>query len=129
MIIAGPSMEIENGRDGDTNEAKSQAEEEATSSGNNRNQQGFKKSKPADEKVPFHKLFTFADTADILLMIAGTIGAAGNGLGMPLMTLLMGEMVNSFGNNQNNKHIVDVVSKVTFMISLLIYIFLKIVCN
>ncbi|KAI6679006.1 hypothetical protein NL676_039802 [Syzygium grande] len=43
-----------------------------------------------DEKgnlVPFHKLFSFADSTDILLMVVGSIGAVGNDLSLPLMTV------------------------------------------
>lgn len=63
--------------------------------------------------VPFLKLFSFADSTDILLMIVGTIAAIGNGVSMPLMSLLMGEMVNSFGSNQSDDEIVKTVSKVS----------------
>ncbi|XWS46383.1 hypothetical protein CRYUN_Cryun14cG0061100 [Craigia yunnanensis] len=68
-----------------------------------------------DEKtntVPFFKLFAFADPTDILLKIAGTIGAIVNGVSMPLMTILFGELTDSFGENQNNNEVVDVVSEV-----------------
>ncbi|KAK8693708.1 hypothetical protein V6N13_071279 [Hibiscus sabdariffa] len=68
-----------------------------------------------DEKtntVPFFKLFAFADQTDILLMIAGTIGAIGNGISMPLMTILFGELTDSFGENQSNNEVVDAVSEV-----------------
>ncbi|PON43231.1 ABC transporter [Parasponia andersonii] len=109
-------MAVENGQDGDTNtqeasSSKGLVEEETTGSANNGDQQGSEKSK-SDEKVPFHKLFSFADSFDILLMIAGSIGAVGNGLGMPLMTVIFGQIVNSFGNNQTNQDVVSVVSKV-----------------
>ncbi|KAF3507430.1 hypothetical protein F2Q69_00000018 [Brassica cretica] len=40
------------------------------------------------------------------------VGAMGNGVGLPLMTLLFGDLIDSFGQNQNNKDIVDVISKV-----------------
>ncbi|KAF5733430.1 ATP binding cassette subfamily B4 isoform 1 [Tripterygium wilfordii] len=62
--------------------------------------------------VPFRKLFAFADSTDILLMIIGAIGAIGNGLCMPLMTILFGDMINSFGANQTNDDVVKAVSKV-----------------
>ncbi|RXH68337.1 hypothetical protein DVH24_030670 [Malus domestica] len=65
------------------------------------------------EKVAFSKLFSFADKTDIILMLVGTIGAIGNGLCMPLMTILFGDLVNAFGNNQNNSDVVSVVSKVS----------------
>ncbi|KAL1196719.1 ABC transporter B family member 11 [Cardamine amara subsp. amara] len=73
------------------------------------------KKEKGDEKpktVPFYKLFAFADSVDVFLMICGSIGAIGNGLCLPLMTLLFGDLIDSFGQNQNNKDIVDVVSKV-----------------
>ncbi|XP_030947941.1 ABC transporter B family member 11-like [Quercus lobata] len=62
--------------------------------------------------VSFLKLFSFADSTDVLLMIIGTIGAIGNGLGTPILTILFGEMINAAGNNQNNKDMVREVSKV-----------------
>ncbi|KAK4559526.1 hypothetical protein RGQ29_008657 [Quercus rubra] len=111
-------MAVENGLGSQTNTdaattSKSNAEEEKTSSTNG-DQEDSKKSK-GDEKtntVPFQKLFSFADSTDILLMILGTIGAFGNGICMPLMTLLFGDLTNSFGQNQNSPDIVDTVSKV-----------------
>ncbi|CAL5423195.1 unnamed protein product [Camellia sinensis] len=63
--------------------------------------------------LPFFKLFSFADSADVVLMLFGTIAAVGNGICMPLMTVLFGELIDSFGQNQNNKQIVRVVSKVS----------------
>ncbi|MFS7976383.1 putative ABC transporter type 1, transmembrane domain-containing protein [Helianthus anomalus] len=45
-------------------------------------------------------------------MIAGTIGAIGNGVCMPIMTILLGDLINAFGENQNNNNVVHVVSKV-----------------
>ncbi|XP_050236016.1 ABC transporter B family member 11-like [Mercurialis annua] len=68
-----------------------------------------------DEKsktVPILKLFSFADSTDVLLMIAGTIGAFGNGACMPISSLLLGEMIDSFGINQSNKDIAHIISKV-----------------
>ncbi|XVF80464.1 hypothetical protein PTKIN_Ptkin15bG0076000 [Pterospermum kingtungense] len=62
--------------------------------------------------VPFFKMFAFADQTDIFLMIAGTIGAIGNGLTMPLMTIFFGDLTDSFGENQNNNEVVDAVSEV-----------------
>ncbi|KAK4741817.1 hypothetical protein SAY87_025405 [Trapa incisa] len=69
-----------------------------------------------DEKtrtISFHKLFSFADQLDITLMIVGTIGAIGNGVCTPLMTILLGDLVNSFGQNQKNGDTVEAVSKVS----------------
>lgn len=89
-------------------------EEEGKDSIVNGNLQETEKSK-GDEgtnSVPFHRLFSFADSADIMLMIIGTIGAIGNGLSMPLMTIFLGDMIDAFGENHNNKDVVHVVSKV-----------------
>ncbi|KAJ8748666.1 hypothetical protein K2173_008111 [Erythroxylum novogranatense] len=61
--------------------------------------------------IPFLKLFSFADSTDTMLMIIGTVGAIGNGLSLPIMTLILGEIVNSFGETQTN--IVHKVSKVS----------------
>lgn len=62
--------------------------------------------------VPFLKLFSFADFTDVVLMIVGTLGAIGNGLGMPLLTVFFGEMINVIGSNQNSKGVIQAVSKV-----------------
>jgi ATP-binding cassette subfamily B (MDR/TAP) protein 1 len=110
-------MGVENGLGGQLNNdeattSERKAEVEKTP-GIIDDQEDSKKSK--EEKtnaVPFHKLFAFADSTDILLMIFGTIGAIGNGICMPLMTVFFGDLVNSFGQNQTNNAVVDVVSKV-----------------
>ncbi|KAK4848002.1 hypothetical protein QYF36_008029 [Acer negundo] len=59
--------------------------------------------------VSFHKLFTFADISAVALMIIGTLGALNIGVSMPLMAIIFGDLVDSFGKNQNNTDIVDVV--------------------
>ncbi|GFP93633.1 ABC transporter b family member 4 [Phtheirospermum japonicum] len=68
-----------------------------------------------DGRVPFYKLFAFADSKDKLLMIIGTIGAIGNGISSPLMTILFGQLMNSFGVNQT-QGIVAVVSRISLKI-------------
>ncbi|KAK7243731.1 hypothetical protein RIF29_38542 [Crotalaria pallida] len=70
------------------------------------------KQKEKLETVPFHRLFSFTDSTDIRLMFVGTIDATGNGLGLHLMTLLFGQMINSFGSDQQTDHVVEV-SKVS----------------
>ncbi|KAK7284517.1 hypothetical protein RJT34_19263 [Clitoria ternatea] len=62
--------------------------------------------------VPYHKLFSFADSTDIILMVVGTIGAIGNGLGMPLMLFLFGQVIDSFGNNQFSPDVAKQISKI-----------------
>ncbi|KAG8653337.1 hypothetical protein MANES_05G009400v8 [Manihot esculenta] len=108
-------MAEENGLNGvaKTHEASTSKTHEEKSAING-NSQETEKSK-GDEKtntVPFHKLFSFADSLDILLMIVGTIGAVGNGISLPLMTIFLGDTINAFGENQN-KDVVHVVSKVS----------------
>ncbi|XP_010938828.1 ABC transporter B family member 11 [Elaeis guineensis] len=62
--------------------------------------------------VPFYKLFTFADSTDISLMIVGTVGAVANGLALPLMTILFGDLIQSFGGASDTHDVVHRVSKV-----------------
>ncbi|XP_045813313.1 ABC transporter B family member 4-like [Trifolium pratense] len=79
-------------------------------------QEGSEENKAKDEKtntVPLYKLFSFADPLDRLLMFVGTIGAIGNGISMPLMTLIFGNMINAFGGSSSTKEVVDEVSKVS----------------
>lgn len=64
--------------------------------------------------VPYHKLFSFADSTDYLLMSVGTISSAGNGVTMPLMTLLFGWLVDSFGKSANHKLALHAVSEVLY---------------
>ncbi|BBG99357.1 P-glycoprotein 11 [Prunus dulcis] len=96
-------------------EEEEEEEEERRSSMENRDH--GKSSYGGDEKtdkVAFIKLFSFADKTDIMLMLIGTIGAMGNGSCMSIMTILVGEISDSFGTNQNNTHIgLSVVSKVS----------------
>nr|QVT92302.1 ABC transporter [Salvia miltiorrhiza] len=67
--------------------------------------------KKEEEKVPYYKLFSFADKLDVLLMVVGAIAAIGNGVSQPLMTLIFGKLVDSFGEGDRST-IVHSVSKV-----------------
>ncbi|KAF3489564.1 hypothetical protein F2Q69_00052429 [Brassica cretica] len=62
--------------------------------------------------VPFYKLFSISDSTDVLLMIVGSIGAIGNGLGFPLMTLLFGDLIDTVGRNLFTNDIVELISKI-----------------
>ena len=93
--------------------SKSQEEPQKVSGVNGENQDsGSSKGDEKTNTVPFYKLFAFSDSTDVWLMIIGTIGAIGNGVCMPIMTILFGDLVNAFGENQSNDEVVDVVSKV-----------------
>ncbi|BFG28034.1 hypothetical protein CerSpe_143080 [Prunus speciosa] len=65
-----------------------------------------------NQKVGFYKLFMFADRLDVVLMIVGSICAVGNGLSQPLMTLVFGNLINTFGAT-DPADIVPMVSKVS----------------
>ena len=54
------------------------------------------------KSVPFFKLFSFADKFDLFLMLSGAVGAAVNGLTLPLMTLLFGQLIDAFGENASS---------------------------
>ncbi|XP_004297067.1 PREDICTED: ABC transporter B family member 11-like [Fragaria vesca subsp. vesca] len=85
----------------------------AVSERSKENRQDISKSKEDGTKtVPLYKLFSFADSTDYLLMFVGTIGAIVNGLSMPLLILVMGDMITSFGETGNDKRESAVVSKV-----------------
>ncbi|PIN25673.1 Multidrug/pheromone exporter, ABC superfamily [Handroanthus impetiginosus] len=65
-----------------------------------------------DQEVPFYKLFSFADRLDVSLITIGTISAIANGLTQPIMTLIFGQFINSFGGTDSS-HVVHEVSKVS----------------
>ncbi|KAH0858130.1 hypothetical protein HID58_086391 [Brassica napus] len=64
-----------------------------------------------NQKVAFYKLFRFADRYDIILMAVGTISAMANGLAQPIMSVLIGKIINVFGFSDHD-HMVKEVSKV-----------------
>ncbi|KAI3900112.1 hypothetical protein MKW98_001012 [Papaver atlanticum] len=64
-------------------------------------------------RVPFFKLFSFADSKDVLLMVIGTIAAIINGWKMPIMAVLGGQLVNSFAITGDSNELLKQVSKVS----------------
>lgn len=118
-------MASESGLNGDSNIV-----EEVSETKRGKEEEEVKKTAKKDEEhektktVPFYKLFAFADSFDFLLMILGTLGSIGNGLGFPLMTLLFGDLIDAFGQNQTNTDVTAKVSKVnqTMFLSLLGFI-------
>ncbi|KAL5839191.1 hypothetical protein ACOSQ3_011895 [Xanthoceras sorbifolium] len=64
------------------------------------------------QKVAFYKMFTFADRLDFVMMIVGTLGALMSGLAQPLMTVMFGDLINSFGSATRD-NVVQLVSKVS----------------
>lgn len=61
--------------------------------------------------VPMHRLFAFADKRDAAMMAVGAAAAVVNGLAMPFLTFLIGDLVDAFGA-ADRARVVHVVSKV-----------------
>ncbi|XP_026435584.1 ABC transporter B family member 11-like isoform X2 [Papaver somniferum] len=98
-----------------TSKNRSPGTEPDSVSANTVGQQNSEKAKVEDEKlsvVPFFKLFAFADSKDTALMVIGVIAAFANGATMPIMSIIIGNLVNSFGNTAGTKDVVKQVSEV-----------------
>ncbi|CAN6845284.1 unnamed protein product [Brassica oleracea] len=106
-------MASESGLNGDVNIVEDVSETQRSREEDKEVKKTEKKEEHEKTKtVPFYKLFAFADSFDILLMILGTLGSIGNGLGFPIMTVLFGDLIDAFGQNQNDSNVSDKVSKV-----------------
>ncbi|MBA0779108.1 hypothetical protein Gotri_003389 [Gossypium trilobum] len=88
-------------------EAADKEEDKNKNNGSNKK----KKTSADDQKVPFYKLFSFADRLDMFLVTVGTIAAIANGLTQPFMTLIFGQMINSF-SGADQFGVVKAVSKI-----------------
>jgi len=53
----------------------------------------------AAKKVSLLGMFRYADRLDVLLMAVGAVGAVANGVTEPLMTILFGNVIDSFGDS------------------------------
>jgi hypothetical protein len=65
---------------------------------------GLKK-KPAAAtvgRVPLHRVF--ADRTDAALMAVGAVAALANGMAQPLMTFIIGDVIDAFGSSANVLH-------------------------
>ncbi|KAH7545097.1 hypothetical protein FEM48_Zijuj01G0057100 [Ziziphus jujuba var. spinosa] len=82
----------------------------STSTSNEGGEGGRHAVKVEGQKVPFYKLFVFADHLDMLLMVVGTFGAMANGRTQPMMTLIFGKLINTFGSSDPSQ-VVHHVSK------------------
>lgn len=49
------------------------------------------------EKVPFLKLFSFADRWDYVLMAVGSVGACAHGASVPVFFIFFGKLINIIG--------------------------------
>ncbi|XP_044976767.1 ABC transporter B family member 12-like [Hordeum vulgare subsp. vulgare] len=52
-----------------------------------------------EKKVPLLGMFRYADRLDVLLMAVGSLGAVANGVSEPLISVLFGDVINSFGES------------------------------
>lgn len=66
-----------------------------------------KKQAVKKDTVPYFSLFRYADRLDKTLMILGTLAGIGNGACIPLFSLIFGELLNVFGNQD-----IDLVAQV-----------------
>lgn len=100
----------------------------ATCNNRNESKEEEKNESNTCNKVPFYKIFSLADSTNKVLMFIGSIGAIANGVAMPLMAILLGDLVNAFGQNQNTREVIHVVSQVqiyTILLSTLLPYFWK----
>lgn len=56
--------------------------------------------------VSFWRLFRCADSFDYLLMFVGTVGAIANGLTLPVMLIIQGRLINTFGTLQDQPELI-----------------------
>jgi ATP-binding cassette subfamily B (MDR/TAP) protein 1 len=78
---------------------------------NGRDGEEKKDAAPA-KKVSLLGMFRYADRLDILLMAVGTVAAVANGVAEPLVSLLFGKVIDSFGDS-TVQNILRSVSKVS----------------
>jgi ATP-binding cassette subfamily B (MDR/TAP) protein 1 len=58
-----------------------------------------------------HRLFAFADRRDAVLMTVGAAAAMANGIAMPFLAFLVGDLVDAFGP-AHRANVVHAVAKV-----------------
>ncbi|XP_066314800.1 ABC transporter B family member 4-like [Miscanthus floridulus] len=79
--------------------------------GDQNGRDGEEKKDAAPAKVSLLGMFRYADRLDILLMAVGTVAAVANGVAEPLVSLLFGKVIDSFGDS-TVQNILRSVSKV-----------------
>ncbi|XP_028778657.1 ABC transporter B family member 11-like [Neltuma alba] len=87
---------------------------EITQTNTDGQQQDSKKSnakKESHKTVPFYKLFSYADAFDRLLMFVGTTAAVANGMTVPLLMIIFGNVFDAFGEASDAKEMGHNVSK------------------
>lgn len=115
LIIKRSVMDEENATERGSDNRENNVLESSDGSGCARVSDKTEKQKVAaadHHEVPYYKLLSFADSVDYALMVIGTITAAGSGICFALMSVLFGELVDSFGMTVDSGKIVGEVSKV-----------------
>lgn len=70
-----------------------------------------------EEALPFHKLLSYADGLDWVLMALGTLGSIVHGLAQPVGYLLLGKALDAYGTNiKDPEAMVDALYKVQIQI-------------
>ena len=82
-----------------------------------------KKGSSEGEGASIWTIFVHADTADILLMGLGVLGALGDGLSLPAMLIVTSKLMNNLGETYNPSFsdvptFIDAINKVSFVIKL-----------
>ncbi|CAI5498535.1 unnamed protein product, partial [Closterium sp. Naga37s-1] len=81
-------------------EAETEKTEKAEKAEKEKGEKGDpKEGAEAAGSVPYGQLFRYADKWDVALMVAGSVGAIAQGIALPMMALLFGDMMNAFGSN------------------------------
>ena len=61
-----------------------------------------KKEKEDPPSVSYYKLYSFADSYDILLIFLGTVGACVHGVAIPVFFVFFGKLIDAFGKYSND---------------------------
>uniref|UniRef100_A0ACD6AFD6 Uncharacterized protein n=1 Tax=Avena sativa TaxID=4498 RepID=A0ACD6AFD6_AVESA len=71
-------------------------------------------------RVPLYRMFAFADRTDAALMAVGVVTAVASGMAQPIMTFILGDVINAFSSaGSSPKNVVHAVTKVGKYIQLL----------
>ena len=61
-----------------------------------------KKKKEEPPSVAYYKLYSFADSYDVLLIFLGTMGACMHGVAIPVFFVFFGKLIDAFGKYSND---------------------------
>ncbi|XP_026402840.1 ABC transporter B family member 11-like [Papaver somniferum] len=102
----------------DDNSSRNTIEDDKQDSENKTSTKQGKEEIVVTNLVPFFKLFSFADSKDVILMVVGTVSAFVNGWKMPIMAVLGGQLINSFASTDGS----DVLKQVSKIAMQFVYL-------